>query len=342
MIMPNQLNPLHAETERLRNLLAANPHEALLELDAHDLRAEIIADLLNQSRRVDRYVIASTTDAKGTITNVSQAFCDISGYAKSELIGRNHNIVRHPDIPASLYRELWETIRSGQSWHGQIKNRKKNGDHYWVDVYIDPIFDAQGQISGYAAISQDTTEKKRIERMTITDELTGCYNRRHFNRLFPEEIRRAKRDRHFLALLMVDADNFKKYNDTYGHQAGDEVLQTIARVLHTTFSRASDHVFRLGGEEFAVICQVNAPEHAQLVAQRAIDAMFAEHIEHSGNPPHHRVTLSMGVMVIDPAQEYVYEELYKYADEALYRAKSNGRNRVEITGINSNNDIELF
>lgn len=320
MIISGQTSPLHAETERLRNLLAANPHQALLELDAHDLRAEIIADLLNQSRRyadtVDRYVIASTTDAKGIITNVSQAFCDISGYAKSELIGRSHNIVRHPDMPASLYRNLWETIQSGQSWHGQI--------------------------SGYAAIHQDTTEKKRIERMTITDELTGCYNRRHFNRLFPEEIRRAKRDQHFLALVMVDADNFKKYNDTYGHQAGDEVLQSITRVLHGTFSRASDHVFRLGGEEFAVVCQLTAPDHAQLVAQRAIDAMYAENIDHSGNPPHHRVTLSMGVMVIDPEQEYVYEELYKYADEALYRAKSNGRNRVEVTGMDSNNDIELF
>ena len=87
---------------------------------------------------IDRYVITSSTDVNGMITSVSQAFCDISGYTQEELIGHNHNIVRHPEMTADIYRELWETITTGKAWTGEIKNRKKNGDFYWVLIHIEP------------------------------------------------------------------------------------------------------------------------------------------------------------------------------------------------------------
>ena len=112
---------------------------------------------------VDKNIIMSRTDLKGVITKVSSAFCDISGYSASELIGQNHNIIRHPDMPKELFANLWETIKSGKDWHGEIKNRKKNGDFYWVETTIHPNLDNIGKIISYDAIRLDITSKKELE-----------------------------------------------------------------------------------------------------------------------------------------------------------------------------------
>lgn len=300
----------------------------------------LLTEVQVYAQTIDRYVITSTTDLHGTITSVSHAFCEISGYSEAELLGKSHNLVRHPDMPDTLYQQLWNTIKSGEIWQGEVKNQKKDGGFYWVDVNIEPLQDSNGDITGYLAVRQDITDKKHVENLTVTDELTGAYNRRYYNQVLSVEIERAKRDGVYLAFLMIDADNFKKYNDTYGHQAGDEVLKSIVSTMKVTFQRAGDYVFRLGGEEFAVLYRVKDSEHAQAVAERSREAMFDLNIEHSGNTPYHRVTLSMGLMVLAPETEYITEEIYKYADEALYQAKQNGRNRIELCGTEDN--VELF
>ena len=178
---------------------------------------------------VDENVLTSSTDAKGRIVCVSKAFCEISGYTKEELIGQNHRIIRHEDMPKKLFKELWNTITDGKVWQGEIKNKKKNGEFYWVKATISPLFDDNKNIVGYTAIREDITDKKRIEEISITDELTGLYNRRFFNEIFEREVNRAKREEHSFALIIFDVDFFKLYNDNYGHQAGDLVLQTIGK-----------------------------------------------------------------------------------------------------------------
>lgn len=251
---------------------------------------EELESLLNEIHRysntINQYVITSSTDLHGTITSVSQAFCDISGYTEEELLGKSHNLVRHPDMPDSLYQDLWTTIKSGKTWTGEVKNRKKNGDFYWVRVNIDPIRDENSEITGYLTVRQDITDQKQIEKLTITDELTGAFNRRHYNQVLPVEISRAKRDKHYLCFLMIDADNFKKYNDTYGHAKGDEVLKTIVSITKTCFQRAGDYVFRLGGEEFAVLFTTNEKDQAYIVSERCREALYDCNIEHSGNQPY--------------------------------------------------------
>jgi len=305
-----------------------------------DQLESLLNEIHRYSNTVNQYVITSATDIYGNITSVSQAFCDISGYSEEELLGKSHNIIRHPDMPNELYESLWKTIQSGKHWSGEIKNLKKDGSFYWVDVQIDSIKDEAGDITGYVAVRQDITDKKRIESLTITDELTGAFNRRYYNQVLKNEIDRAKRDNQFLCFLMMDADHFKKYNDTYGHQAGDEVLRSIVSVMKTNFKRAGDYVFRLGGEEFAVLFRTDTAEQACLVSETARKMMFECHIDHSGNPPFNYVTLSMGLMVMEPSQDYIPEEIYKYADEALYTAKEKGRNC--IVKHETDDNIELF
>jgi PAS domain S-box-containing protein len=121
-------------------------------------------------KKIDRYIITSTTDANGNIRSVSEAFCDISGYTKEELIGRPHSIVKHPDMDKEVYKELWLTITAGKNWHGEIKNRKKDGTSYWVEATITPDFDEDGNIVGYIAIRQDITDSKKIQELNLTLE----------------------------------------------------------------------------------------------------------------------------------------------------------------------------
>ncbi len=115
----------------------------------------------------DKNVIASNTDLKGIITYASQAFCDISGYTKNELIGKNHSILRHPDMPKDLYKDLWTTILEKKEWKGEVKNLKKDGGYYWVRVTITPIYDNRNNHTGYSAIREDITSQKNVEKLSF-------------------------------------------------------------------------------------------------------------------------------------------------------------------------------
>ncbi len=277
---------------------------------------------------INKNVIISSTNKKGIITNVSEAFSQISGYSKDELIGKSHNIVRHPDMPKELYKEIWKTIKSGENWLGEIKNIKKNREFYWVSVSISPTFGDSGIVNGYTAIRQDITDKKRIEEIAITDALTKLYNRGHFNNIFKREINRTKRDKKYFSFLIIDIDHFKQYNDTYGHQAGDDVLIKFAKSLKTSISRASDFAFRLGGEEFGMIFSDLNEEDSLEFASIVKENIEKLEIEHSKNSASKFITASMGLVVQNAKEIKSDDEIYKLADEALYEAKESGRNKV--------------
>ena len=305
------------ETERLLN-------------DAHKQLEQANEQLADYAEIVDKYVIASSTDTGGMIISASTAFCEISGYDEQELIGNNHSIVRHSDMPKSVYKELWSTITRGVTWQGELENRKKDGSSYWVQACISPIFDAQGNISGYTAIHEDISGVKRAEELSITDELSSLFNRRHFNNLFPQELARAEREQKNIALMIIDVDYFKPYNDNYGHQQGDNVLQTIAKVLQDSLRRAGDFAFRIGGEEFAVIVTVDHSEDAYKVAENLRRAVEELKFEHTYNQVSPYLTVSIGIKTHQGSggQAPEMELMYRQADDALYRAKGNGRNQV--------------
>lgn len=299
----------------------------------------ILDDLHRYASTVDHYVITSSMDLEGNITSVSRAFEAISGYEEDELVGTNHRILCHPDTDLKLYDQMWKNLADGKAWHGELKKRAKNGDGYWVEMSIEPSYDSKEKMVGYITIQQDITDKKRIEELTITDELTGAYNRRHFDKTLKVEMDRAKRNKDYLCLLMVDVDNFKKYNDTYGHQAGDWILKGIVKHMKATFQRAGDYCFRLGGEEFGILFHTQDEEQAMTISNKLREAIFENDIEHTGNLPYQRLTISGGLMALNPNEVYIEDEIYKYADEALYRAKNNGRNRIEI---HEEGEIEIF
>ena len=115
-----------------------------------------------QMALIDKNIIISSTGLDGKITEVSDAFCKISGFKKEELIGNFHRVLRHPEMKAVKFVKLWETITNGDTWRGEIINRNKNGSFYWLETMIYPIFDDSGEKIGYTAISQNITDKKRV------------------------------------------------------------------------------------------------------------------------------------------------------------------------------------
>jgi len=118
---------------------------------------------------LEKYVINSSTDLKGNITYVSKAFCEISGYTEKELLGKPHNIVRHPDTPKSTFKEVWQTIQNKEIWRGRIKNKKKDGGYYWVYATIEPLLDAKGELEGYAAVRIDITNSVSLEQKIMRE-----------------------------------------------------------------------------------------------------------------------------------------------------------------------------
>lgn len=270
---------------------------------------------------VDENVITSKTDLDGNITYVSKAFSEISGYSPDELIGKNHNIVRHPDMPKNFYEALWGTIKQNKTWHGEIKNKTKIGGEYWVDTYISPIYNVFGIKAGYMAVRQDITNEKKIEILSITDSLTGIYNRMKLDQFLSQEFYRYERYDEPLSVIMLDIDYFKKVNDSYGHMTGDYVLKKIAQIASDNI-RKTDIVGRWGGEEFLIICPHNDLDGAFTLAEkirRIIEKTKFEEVE--------KVTASFGVACSSDAKNS--NDLLKDADEALYHAKNSGRNCVK-------------
>ncbi|GLZ85029.1 hypothetical protein Pres01_10800 [Metapseudomonas resinovorans] len=180
-------------------------------------------------------------------------------------------------------------------------------------------------------VSRDNRERleleARLQRLSQLDGLTGLYNRRYFDRQLNGEWRRLRRLGAPLALLMLDVDHFKAFNDQFGHQAGDDALRRVAQALQQSLQREGDVACRYGGEEFAIILANTAEDGAQHVAERVMALVAELQIEHPASPEG-RLTLSIGIAVSDPAREEQPDSLVSRSDAALYRAKHEGRNRT--------------
>ena len=277
---------------------------------------------------ISKNIISSRTTLDGTITFASKAFCDVSGYSHEELLGHNHRILRHPDMDTKIYKDLWETIINKGIWEGELKNLAKDGSSYWVFGSNSPIYDENKTMTGYTSIRHDVTNKKHVELISITDGLTQLFNRRHFDITFPKFINSAKRNNDLICFMMLDVDNFKLYNDYYGHQKGDQALISIASTIKDSIKRSDDYSFRLGGEEFGVLFKSETKEKAQKLAELIRKNIEELNIEHLKNDNYMCITISIGLDCNDARNINNVDDVYKNADTLLYEAKKNGRNQV--------------
>jgi diguanylate cyclase (GGDEF)-like protein/PAS domain S-box-containing protein len=267
----------------------------------------------------------------------------VLGWTPAEMVNVTAANLYHPD-DAPHFKELFQRMRAGETTTGSVTYRAltKSGHYMWMEAHIRVLVDpVTGDPTGFIANSRDISERvaaeaklqaahKALMRLASTDPLTGLANRRTFDESLEREWRRAQRERTPLALIMMDVDYFKRYNDTLGHPAGDEVMRRIALCLTQVIQRPSDMVARYGGEEFVALLPFTEAPGAEQLAQRIMEAMNAMALPHPASPGHSHVTLSIGVASIFPSLGYSPTSVVTAADRALYLAKNNGRNRIEI------------
>lgn len=181
--------------------------------------------------------------------------------------------------------------------------------------------------------NRELKEKNRLlQELAMLDGLTHIANRRLFDEIFDKTYRETYRESKSLAVLMIDVDNFKAYNDHYGHQAGDEVLIRIAAALKAALHRPSDSVARYGGEEFTVLLKDVDCRGAEKVADALMQSVTDLNMEHAYSDAGNRVSISIGIAIKKEHSGISQEELLKHADDALYEAKREGRNRFHVIG----------
>lgn len=212
----------------------------------------------------DSNIIATKTDSKGIIIYASKAFQKISGYTENELIGKNHNIVRHNDMPKELFKELWETIKSGKTWKGEIKNKKKNGDIYWVLANIEPEY-KNNKIVGFSAIRVDITDKKELEQLNNTlENKIELRTKEIKEKLYYDDLTKLgtnysllenikETETLFNTLMLINIDNFQNINNVYGFKIGNKVLIAFSDFLMEFNKGNPSKLFRVYADEFALL-----------------------------------------------------------------------------------------
>lgn len=270
------------------------------------------------------------TDLDANIEYVNPRFTEVTGYTAEEAIGQNPRILQSGLTPKEIHLELWGKLVNGQIWHGEMINKRKNGEIYWEDAHIAPVKDGTGVIKRYVATKVDISERKlmeeKVKHLAQHDPLTDLPNRSLFSDRLQQALSIAKRDRTHLALMYIDLDKFKPVNDEFGHQIGDLLLKEVAKRMLECI-RESDTIARLGGDEFVVLLPVIEAEHDAL--------LVAEKIRHVLNKPfvlHGKqlnISSSTGIVVY-PEHGTNEMELTKNADVAMYHVKEGGRNAVML------------
>ena len=267
-------------------------------------------------------------DADARIQLINPAFTEITGYSPEEAIGRNPSILRSGRQSDEFYKEMWGKIHSEDHWEGEIWNKHKDGHIYPEWLTINVMRDEDGALSHFVSTFIDITERKKIEHkltyLAHHDNLTGLPNRLLFIDRLMHALQMASRNGKKAGVVFIDIDGFKPVNDQYGHDIGDELLQSIAeRFLNCV--RNSDTLARIGGDEFVVIMEnVNGIDDMQAVSRKVLDALKAPF--ELGD-----VSCSIGASIgisIYPDDSQDLDDLIKYADTAMYLAKSSGRNQI--------------
>lgn len=275
-------------------------------------------------------VAALITDEAGHIEYVNHRFVEASGYCAEELLGKTPGLLKSGHTPSSTYVAMWEQLSRGETWHGELLNRKKSGELFWEDTSIAPITDENGKVINYVAFKEDVTRRKeeeeRVWQQANFDSLTGLPNRSHFLDRMKHHTMEAQRYHRKYALMYLDLDGFKQVNDSLGHDTGDELLRHCAQRLKDN-TRSSDIVSRLGGDEFTVIIpEFESPDDVRQVAQKLIDEISRPYYIKGHEV---RISASLGIATY-PADAIDFTTLSKMADTAMYAAKQGGKNRYML------------
>ena len=273
--------------------------------------------------RTDQLV--SITDLNGKIVYVNSAFCKKYAYQKEYLIGKYIKIVKSGIHNDSFYKNLWETITAGNTYNGILTNKTKDGKLFTEQKTISQLKDKDGNINFYVSVGNDITEvlKKSDEykELAYKDSLTQIANRLQFDTVIKRKLLFKNSSRDTFSVILIDIDDFKYVNDTYGHDKGDLVLKNLSKIIAAEL-RHNDLFARWGGEEFVILID-DSMQNSQKIAQKVRIAIEKKLTVEVTN-----ITISLGITQL--RKDDTYDTLFKRVDSALYKSKQSGKNRVTV------------
>lgn len=324
----NLLNDMVMDKAQLRIELPAQQ----FEFDALKCNLSEMRRQLNVASRLNARIIESAaesiliTDARNIIRTVNPAFEKTTGFSAGEAIGRTPAILKSGQHNKRFYREMWAALSKTGQWRGEIWNRYKNGEIYPEWLSISAVKDIQQRVSHYVGIYSNAASQEyipeRLHHLAYYDGLTGLPNRRLFLDRLNMSISHARRDKHMLAVMFVDLDQFKQINNSWGYKVGDELLIGVTERMKCCL-RDEDTLARLAGDEFTVILPgIPHPDAAAHVARKFLE-YCAQPLNIDGNEL--CITASIGIGIY-PNDGEDADNLLHHAELAMYRVKESGRN----------------
>lgn len=299
----------------------------------HDLTS---ARQINERLRLSANVFDNTaeaivvTGADGLIVEVNQAFLDIMGFSREEVIGKNPSLWKSGRHDRDFFQSMWKSLDETGRWRGEIWNRRKDGSIFpeWQNISV--VTDSKGSVTHYLSVSSDISQIKQsqeqLDHLAHYDALTDLPNRLLLTERLEQAIKHAERHQRNLAVFFIDIDRFKHINDSLGHPVGDMLLQEVSKKLLEVV-RQEDTVSRIGGDEFVIVLEeIDEPEHATNVAQKLLQS-FEQPFLLEGREV--SVTTSLGICLY-PSDGQDADTLLRNADAAMYRAKDEGRNNYQF------------
>ncbi len=273
------------------------------------------------------------TDENNLIVDVNPAFTEITGYTREDVLGRNPGMFRSGRHDQQFYQQMWQSIQSEGHWQGEIWDRRKDGALHAKWLSISVIRNADGSIYRHVGQFSDITEKKRTDELIWTqanyDALTSLPNRRLLADRVHQSMSSGVRSGRHGALVLLDLDQFKRLNDTFGHGMGDKLLIEVASRMQRCV-RDEDTVARMGGDEFVVLLNElsSNPDEAAIQAEQIAEKIRSELcLPYRFGETEYHTTTSVGI-VIFLGRLNSAEELFSHVDTAMYQAKSKGRNTI--------------
>jgi extracellular factor (EF) 3-hydroxypalmitic acid methyl ester biosynthesis protein len=279
--------------------------------------------------------IVFRTDNNGYFTFVNASTIRLTGCEEKEIIGKHYQEFVHPDSRDEAVRFFnIQFVKGTQNTYSEYPMVTKDGHEVWLGQNTQMIVE-DGKVTGFQAVSRDITDRKRLEKevrdsekryreLSIIDDLTQLYNSRHFYQQLKMEIDRLDRHEHPLTLLLLDLDDFKVFNDTYGHIEGDQVLLRLGQVIKKCLRKA-DSAYRYGGEEFTILLPMTTSEEGIVTAERIREELKKENFSPVPGKQVH-LTLSIGLALYKKQEDI--KTFVNRADHLMYQAKKNGKDRI--------------
>ena len=271
------------------------------------------------------------TDAGGTIIDVNNAFCLITGYSRDEAVGQSPRLLKSGLQSEAFYAAMFADLQTKDHWYGEVWNRRKDGQLYAEMLTVSEVRDSRNRVTHYVAIFIDITtlkeHQKQLEHIAHFDALTNLPNRVLLADRLHQAMLQAQRRGQTLAVAYLDLDGFKRINDTYGHDAGDQLLVAVSYAVKLAM-REGDTLARIGGDEFvAVLTDLDEPSDCESTLGRLLFAA-AQPMTFGGEQL--QVSASVGLTFFPQAEAVDADQLMRQADQAMYQAKLSGKNRYHV------------